>query len=74
MLDMAQVSAAAPAANGVHIRTGTLLITVLVLVIVIGIIYAIWRFVSGGSGGRKPPDDRHDGFPPRDRQEPRSWH
>lgn len=73
MLDLARVSAAPLAANGVHIRTGTLLIALLVLVIVTGIIYAIWRFVSGLSGGRKPPGDRQDGFSPRDRQGPRSW-
>lgn len=67
MLEMARVSAAPLAANGVHIRIGTLLIALVVLAVVIGIIYWIWRSVSGGSGGRKPPGDRQDGFSPRDR-------
>jgi hypothetical protein len=66
MLEMARVVSAAPLAanNGVHIRIGTLLIALLVLVVIIGIIYGIWRSVSGG---RKPPGDRQDGFSPRDR-------
>jgi len=72
MLGVVRV-AASLAASGVRIRTGTLLIALLLLVIVIGIIYAIWRFVSGGSGSRKPLGDQQDGFVPRDRQEPRSW-
>ena len=67
MLVTAPMIAAPLAANGVRVRTGTLLISLLVLVIVIGIIYAIWRFVSRGSGGRKPSGDRQN-VPPRDRQ------
>lgn len=64
------VSAAALAARGVHIRTGTLLLALVVLLIAAGIIYAVRRVRSTG---RKPPSDQQGSYLPRDREEPRSW-